>query len=143
LPVTAVAAGAERGLLLDAAGRAWLADFTSTVAAPVEVSGGYPRLRSVAAGLSHWLTVDADGRLWAWGEGLDGKLGVGVDTDRDTPAAVTVPSALRLPVAAVAAGQTHSLALDAAGRIWAWGGNAFGQLGAGGTTDSTIPVPVR
>lgn len=34
-------------------------------------------------------------------------------------------------VVAIAAGSTHSLALTADGRVWAWGYNRDGQLGNG------------
>src|SRR5262249_12401094 len=34
----------------------------------------------------------------------------------------------------------HSLALDTAGNVWAWGWNAHGQLGDGTTTDRDVPV---
>ena len=45
-------------------------------------------------------------------------------------------------VHAVAAGDLHSMALDGAGRLWAWGANESGQLGDGTTQDRTIPVRV-
>ena len=34
----------------------------------------------------------------------------------------------------------HSVALKSDGTVWAWGFGASGQLGNGGTTDSTAPV---
>jgi alpha-tubulin suppressor-like RCC1 family protein len=43
----------------------------------------------------------------------------------------------------VSAGYGHSLALTSTGSVLAWGNNTFGQLGNGGWTDSTIPVPVN
>jgi alpha-tubulin suppressor-like RCC1 family protein len=43
---------------------------------------------------------------------------------------------------AIAAGAQHSLALMSDGSVWTWGRNLEGQLGDGGTTDRTVPVPV-
>lgn len=43
---------------------------------------------------------------------------------------------------AIAAGYDHSLALKSDGTVWAWGGNASGQLGDGTTTQRTSPVQV-
>ncbi|MEK7778442.1 MAG: RCC1 repeat-containing protein, partial [Chloroflexota bacterium] len=45
---------------------------------------------------------------------------------------------------AVAAGQAHSLALKIDETVWAWGHNAYGQLGnaPGGMPASPIPVKV-
>jgi alpha-tubulin suppressor-like RCC1 family protein/V8-like Glu-specific endopeptidase len=47
-------------------------------------------------------------------------------------------------VVRIAAGGRHGLALGADGRVWAWGANDSGQLGAGNsaTASSTVPVGV-
>eukprot|EP00727_Mastigamoeba_balamuthi_P011421 m51a1_g6901 hypothetical protein (403) ;mRNA; r:44517-45949 len=43
----------------------------------------------------------------------------------------------------VACGSLHGLALDAAGRVWAWGHNRSGQCGAGAPSDTVCrPTPV-
>ncbi len=41
---------------------------------------------------------------------------------------------------ALAAGDMHSLARDGQGHLWAWGANAYGQLGLGATADSSTPM---
>lgn len=43
----------------------------------------------------------------------------------------------------VAQGNYHTLALADDGSVWAWGDNAFGQLGDGTTIDSSVPVQVQ
>jgi hypothetical protein len=40
------------------------------------------------------------------------------------------------------AGGQHSLALDSAGNVWAWGANQYGQVGNGTTTSVLLPVEV-
>jgi alpha-tubulin suppressor-like RCC1 family protein len=42
-------------------------------------------------------------------------------------------------VVAIAAGDSHSLVLDADLRIWSWGSNGVGQLGLGDTVDRVMP----
>ncbi len=42
----------------------------------------------------------------------------------------------------VAAGDYHSVGLEQDGSVWAWGYNAYGQLGTGSTTNSSVPVQV-
>jgi len=43
---------------------------------------------------------------------------------------------------AVSAGGQHSLGLRSDGTLWAWGYNAYGQLGLGGTADGWTPARV-
>ena len=45
-------------------------------------------------------------------------------------------------VIAVAAGDTHSLALTRNGTVWSWGRNNSGQLGVNSPTVSAVPVEV-
>jgi len=46
------------------------------------------------------------------------------------------------PLPAVAAGAMHSLVLTESGEVYAWGDNAFGQLGLGDTEDRLTPTKV-
>ena len=43
----------------------------------------------------------------------------------------------------LAAGGWHSLAVASDGTVWAWGGNEYGQVGDGTTTDRLTPVQVQ
>ena len=45
-------------------------------------------------------------------------------------------------VVAIAAGDSHSLAMRSNGDVYAWGFNGNGQLGTGNTTGQTSPVQV-
>ena len=45
-------------------------------------------------------------------------------------------------VTAISAGANYNLALKSDGTVWAWGDNAYGQLGDGVTTPSDVPVRV-
>ena len=45
-------------------------------------------------------------------------------------------------VTAVAAGWSHTLALDSEGKVWAWGRNNYGQLGNNSTSNANAPVLV-
>ncbi|GKT24333.1 hypothetical protein AVHM3334_14435 [Acidovorax sp. SUPP3334] len=56
-----------------------------------------------------------------------------------------LPVRVQLPARAVqvAAGDTHSFAVDAQGRLWAWGSNQYGQAGDGARRYFTQPVRVR
>lgn len=84
---------------------------------------------TVAAGRDHSLAIDTDGRLWAWGRNLYGQLGDGTQFDRAAPVQVTGFGPGLRYATAIAAGGDHSFALDSDGRVWAWGRDAYGQLG--------------
>jgi alpha-tubulin suppressor-like RCC1 family protein len=85
---------------------------------------------SVAAGFSHSMALKTNGEVWSWGNNGSGRLGDGTATARLSPVQVLTAAGVPLSGAiAVAAGGSHSLALDSSGYVWAWGDNAWGQLG--------------
>jgi alpha-tubulin suppressor-like RCC1 family protein len=126
--VVAAAAARYHGLVVTAAGQvfAWgrnhfgqLGDGTKTdrhapvrIAIPGHVTG-------VAAGTDHTVAVTADGTAYAWGINNAGQLGDGTTTSRLVPTKVRLPGGTRL--AAVDAGNDHTLALTANGRVVVWG----------------------
>ncbi|WP_434384306.1 RCC1-like domain-containing protein [Melittangium boletus] len=89
----------------------------------------------------HVLALGGDGRVWSWGHNHAGQLGDGTTTPRLTPAPIPGLSGI-VAVATGAAQSTQSFALDGNGRVWAWGGNAQGQLGDGTNTGRLTPVLV-
>ncbi len=92
------------------------------------------RLRPMAAGTNHACAILADDRVVCWGENDWGQLGI--------PGFVSVPfpvfvSGLAAAPVNLAAGEEHTCALLADGRVQCWGGDADGQLGNG--TSSWFP----
>ncbi len=92
----------------------------------------------VSAGGQHSLGIRSDGSLWAWGENLEGQLGIESNIQQNIPVQVGIEK----DWLAVSAGDLHSLALKKDGTLWAWGDNSDGQLGNDTTIDSAIPVSV-
>jgi len=95
---------------------------------------------AVAAGEFHSLAV-ANGLAYAWGFNDFGQIGNGTLVNQLVPVRVqmdqsgTPLGSAQAPVMQVAAGGSHSLALLSDGSVWAWGYNAYGQLGI----DPTLP----
>lgn len=95
---------------------------------------------TVATGELHHLLLKTDGTVWAWGANTwIGRLGDGTNLDRHTPVQVKNLS----NIVAIAAGNKHSLAVNSSGRVYAWGGNSFGQLGIGTADYDPHPYPVQ
>ncbi len=150
--VIAVGASYNYSLALTAGGQVWawghnrsgqLGDGTRADRhVPVRVK--LPRgitVTAIAAGGFDGLALTAAGRVLAWGDNGFGQLGNGTRRTSAIPVRVRFRAGTR--VTAVGAGSLHNLALTSAGRVLAWGWNAFGQLGNGGRTGSDTPVRVH
>lgn len=87
----------------------------------------------VAAGKKHAVAVTADGRAYTWGQGKFGQLGLGDGLNRLSPTLVDLPGAR---IVHAAAGEWHTLFVDAEGRAYSCGRNGHGQLGLGDTGSS-------
>lgn len=93
----------------------------------------------VAAGAGHTCAVLSAGSVQCWGKNDSGQLGNGSNAGSADPVTVHTISA----ATQIAAGDDHTCAIAGpTGTVWCWGSNASGQLGNGGTTDSTTPVQV-
>lgn len=95
-----------------------------------------PLPATLAGGDRHSLYVRADGGLWAFGSGVQGQLGDGIQATR------LVPARVGLKYAQVAASAEHSLGIKTDGTLWAWGVNTYGQLGDASYTNRLKPVLV-
>ena len=93
----------------------------------------------LALGQEHACAVVA-GALSCWGLDDDGQLGTPPAVVGVGQGAFSVTGATSWTVPA--AGERHSCGLDASGRIWCWGANDIGQLGAGDQTPSATPRAV-
>lgn len=105
---------------------------------PAAVAVNDPAGEDVSAGVYHTLYLRADGTVLAWGQNSSGQIGTGATST--TQSAPTQPLGLP-PIQAVAAGGYFSLALDETGRVWAWGQNAYGQIGTGSVSSTPEATP--
>jgi alpha-tubulin suppressor-like RCC1 family protein len=123
---------------------------TSNSGIPVAVmTAGTPlagrTLLALSAGSGHSLSLFSDGTLASWGYNGNGELGNNTTTNSILPVAViTAGTPLAgQTVAAISAGNGHSLALCSDGTLATWGSNIYGELGNNTTTThSSVPVAV-
>ena len=88
--------------------------------------------RTIACGNDHTLSLDEENKLYTFGSNSGGQLGHGDMLYRNTPERVYVLS--HIPIISVAAGHTHSVAIDSQGHVYTFGSNEFGKLGHGDYT---------
>ena len=113
---------------------------------PNPAGSGYTAI-AVAVGDTHTCAAYSDHSVWCWGGNDSGQLGttttskVGAGSDPGSTVPVHV-SNLSTAIVGLAAGGSHTCALIVDGSAVCWGDNYQGDLGNGGMTQSTTPVPV-
>jgi alpha-tubulin suppressor-like RCC1 family protein/endonuclease/exonuclease/phosphatase family metal-dependent hydrolase len=93
----------------------------------------------ISAGTYHTCEGTVAGGVQCWGWNKYGQLGDGTTIDRISPVNVI---GLPVGIVAISAANEHTCALTSGGGVKCWGGNRFGQLGDGTTTDSLTPADV-
>ncbi|GMF17806.1 unnamed protein product [Phytophthora fragariaefolia] len=113
------------------------------------------RVRDLACGLGHTLALLESGEIFAWGNGSNGRLGLGDTNDRSSPTRVAIPTLASTQNAGEASestgssissvkfrhifcGASHSLGISWDGTAYAWGKNNQGQCGHGHTNDQWV-----
>ncbi|MEO5883150.1 MAG: hypothetical protein ABIQ06_12100 [Caldimonas sp.] len=146
----AVSAGANHSLALGEDGVVWA--WGNNFFGQLGLGDGLDRTRpvavvlpgiaiAIAVGDLHSLALLADGRVFAWGFNTEGQVGRGDSLDSLAP--VNVAGGWSGRIVGIGAGNRHSLAVDAAGAVWAWGLNDTMQLGDGTRTARNRPVQTQ
>ncbi|XP_024013832.1 ultraviolet-B receptor UVR8 isoform X1 [Eutrema salsugineum] len=111
---------------------------TATTSTQVSrVPGQYIKAISCGGRHSAAITVADAGGLITFGWGLYGQCGHGNTNDQLKPMAVSAVQNIRME--SVAAGLWHTICISSDGKVFAFGGNQFGQLGTGTDHAETIP----
>jgi len=117
-------------------GRTGLGSTTGNTLNPTQV-GTATNWASVSAGDSHTVAVTMTGELWAWGNNLFGRTGLG-----ESSGSTQIPTQVGVATnwASASAGEWHTVAVTTTGELWAWGNNL--NTGIGTITGDTI-TPIR
>lgn len=105
-----------------------------------------PQFTQIATGSQHTCGITGTRRLYCWGSDIDGNLGVGTSSSDCSAQIGGRCSQVPIPVTgaerfvSVTAGEFHTCALTSTGVAYCWGGNYYGQVGAG-TTGGKVTVP--
>ncbi len=111
---------------------------TADATSPVTPTGLGSGVVAVAAGNAHTCAITQGGGVKCWGDNLNGQLGDGSSTQRNTPVEVV---GLSSGVTTLEAGDNHTCAGLASGGVRCWGWGTSGQLGQDGGS-SQVPVAV-
>ena len=100
------------------------------------------RVLEVAAGAMHSLALVSGGEVYSFGRNTHGQLGRGgaPEATGSLPAVVGALIERRVRALRVAAGAYFSLVVCEGGRLFAFGSNAYGELGVEGGGDEHTPV---
>ena len=96
---------------------------------------------AVHSGGKHALALTLDGKVFAWGEGEDGKLGLGNRLTMDKPR--LIDSLLPKKIRDIACGSSHSAAITSSGELYTWGLGEYGRLGHGDNYNQYKPKLVQ
>lgn len=107
----------------------------NSIGTPIEISGG-GQWKDAVGGYFCSFGIKNDDTLWAWGNNLFGKLGIGNIPQANTP--VQISGTWKK----ISSNYTHTLGIKTDDTLWAWGDNFLGQLGIGNDISSNIPVQV-
>ena len=147
----AISMGATHGLILAPDGSLWswgdnfagwpvLAQGNIRTQAVLKRIGDEQDWAGISSSFTHSLVLKSDGTIWAWGENLEGQLGIGSSRGANgrivlsrSQRASPVPSVPGNDWKQVTAGGSHSVALKKDGTLWSWGLNRAGQMGVGST----------
>lgn len=108
---------------------------------PTEVAGTLKNLLRVTIGTNHHCVIDSNFKALCWGSNSKGQLGLDPEKTTTKSAPVYVEN-LPQGVIHTAVGSEHTCALLESGSVQCWGSNEKGQLGNGGTENSSVPVQV-
>ena len=116
-----------------------IAVFGALILLGFSLRAAYAQKLALEPGSSSSYALDASGNLYSWGYNAAGQLGNGNSTDQYTPVKVAFPVGVTRWIAA-AAGASHGLAIGGDGNLYAWGSNAYGQLGNSSNVSSPTPI---
>lgn len=160
-PATLLTAGRRHACILDDDGQAWCWGWNvdgetgtgtsgigaSIVPTPTKVETS-ATFSTLSAGLGFTCGVTSDARVMCWGSNVDGVIGPRVFDrcgDVNPVPCAARPLELQMPerIKQVSAGSTHACALTERGRVFCWGANGAGQVGAHGPGVPQILTPAE
>ena len=116
--------------------------FTLVSVLTLSTTASSNKCTAIAVGNNFIVVQTTAGEVWGWGDNINGVLGTAISNETNTD--ITAPVKISLPngvnSTAISAGFDHVLCLGSDGNVYAWGNNAFGQLGVTVSND-VVRIP--
>lgn len=113
--------------------------FSSTYESLPTQVGTDTNWKEIIAGYDHNFAIKNDNTLWGWGANTYGQIGNGFFLGTALiPTQIGTESNWKT----ASLGHEQSIAIKLDGSLWAWGGNSYGELGDGSTTNRNAPVQI-
>jgi alpha-tubulin suppressor-like RCC1 family protein len=105
---------------------------------PVQVCGGHTFCKITSSQYTIY-ALKSNGEVWSWGRSTNGVLGNNTSfPDVSTPVQVCGGHTF----CKINSTDSHVLAIDHLGAMWAWGRNIYGEFGDNTTSNKSTPVQV-
>ena len=120
---------------------------TVQYSSPIQI-GSLTNWKYIACGYQATYGIKTDGTLWGWGGNVAGNLGIGNTLNYSSPIQIGTLANWKYVAASGAFNNmtsttlTQTAAIKTDGTLWVWGGNQYGQLGNGTTTNYSSPIQV-
>jgi len=104
------------------------------------------KIKSIAVSSLTACVVASDDWVYCWGDDIDGQLGRNVDyiLQEFVPVPVDNSDALtNMTIESVSVSSKNTCVIASDKQVYCWGGNSFGQLGAGFSNDESLLVPAK
>ncbi|XP_043929108.1 RCC1 and BTB domain-containing protein 2 isoform X2 [Protopterus annectens] len=151
--VIEVASGAHHSMVLTSDGEVYAWGYNNSGQVGSGSTANQPTPRKVTSSIQNKMVVNIacgqmcsvavmdNGEVYVWGYNGNGQLGLGSNGNQPTPCRVAALQGVH--VCQVVCGYAHTMALTTDGSIYAWGANAYGQLGTGNRSNQSYPVNVQ
>ena len=110
---------------------------------PVQIGALTNWYAATVGGLTQTIALKTNGSLWSWGVNTDGNLGLNDVIPRSSPVQIgTTVSVAETFWSQTSVIDSHTLAIETDGTMWAWGLNTDGQLGQNNVIRRSSPVQI-
>ncbi len=110
--------------------------YNTNITVPTKING--IKAKYISCGNIHTVLIDMNNDVWAFGNNIFGKLGLGDNTNRNVPTKINGINAKY-----VSCGHSHTVLIDMNNNVWSFGDNYNGQLGLGYYTKRNVPTKIN